>query len=434
MLACATVFSALSGCSSSGDAAGSGSGDDSGADGKTTVELWTVWKTDAETGSGKVLREAAEEFMAQNPDIIIEISNQGSYDDIAEKVEASIVAKNPPTLATVEETFVERFSPVVEDLSAYLAPETIDNYVDGLMHTCTIDGVVKAVPFGRSSTILYLNKNLVEAAGLSAEGPETWEEFYEYAQAMTDTENGIYGWGQDFDTDAWIWESMLYSFGGEIITDDLKTVLFQKTPASYEIVEKMQELADAGVLFNPYTMQGEAWDILKSKFIEGDVGMLITSIASSSEIQRLSKENGFDVVLAFQPKGTQYSVPTGGNNIVMFQSASDAEKEAAAKFLEFLATDEIAARHNQETGYFPITETSIQHPIVQEHLAEFPSYQKALDQLQYAHSRPMTKNWKNMYTVILEELKSCMSDTSTDAKAAIEAAAQRCQQILDENP
>lgn len=45
----------------------------------------------------------------------------------------------------------------------------------------------------------------------------------------------------------------------------------------------------------------------------------------------------------------------------------------------------------------------MEHSIVQEHLADFPSYQKALDQLQYAHSRPMTKNWKNMYTVILDD-------------------------------
>ena len=64
-----------------------------------------------------------------------------------------------------------------------------------------------------------MNKNLVEAAGLSTDGPKTWEEFYQYAEAMTDPENGVYGWGQDFDTDAWIWESMLYSYGGEIIFD-----------------------------------------------------------------------------------------------------------------------------------------------------------------------------------------------------------------------
>lgn len=320
ILAGLMMLSMFTGCSSSQNSSAAADGE------KTVVELWTVWKTDAETGSGKVLREAVEEFMAQNPDIVINISNQGGYDDIAEKLEASIVAKNPPTLATVEETHVQRFSPVAADLSQYLPAEVIDNYVDGLMHTCTIDGVVKAVPFGRSSTILYMNKNLVEAAGLSTDGPKTWEEFYQYAEAMTDPENGVYGWGQDFDTDAWIWESMLYSYGGEIISDDLKTVLFDETPASYEIVETMQDMADAGTLFNPYSMQGEAWDILKSKFIEGKIGMLITSIASSSEIQRLGRENGFETVLAFQPMGTEYSVPTGGNNIIMFESASDAGK------------------------------------------------------------------------------------------------------------
>lgn len=177
ILAGLMMLSMFTGCSSSQNSSAAADGE------KTVVELWTVWKTDAETGSGKVLREAVEEFMAQNPDIVINISNQGGYDDIAEKLEASIVAKNPPTLATVEETHVQRFSPVAADLSQYLPAEVIDNYVDGLMHTCTIDGVVKAVPFGRSSTILYMNKNLVEAAGLSTDGPKTWEEFYQYAES-----------------------------------------------------------------------------------------------------------------------------------------------------------------------------------------------------------------------------------------------------------
>ncbi|MEI3580783.1 MAG: extracellular solute-binding protein [Acutalibacteraceae bacterium] len=371
ILAGLMMLSMFTGCSSSQNSSAAADGE------KTVVELWTVWKTDAETGSGKVLREAAEEFMAQNPDIVINISNQGGYDDIAEKLEASIVAKNPPTLATVEETHVQRFSPVAADLSQYLPAEVIDNYVDGLMHTCTIDGVVKAVPFGRSSTILYMNKNLVEAAGLSTDGPKTWEEFYQYAEAMTDPENGVYGWGQDFDTDAWIWESMLYSYGGEIISDDLKTVLFDETPASYEIVETMQDMADAGTLFNPYSMQGEAWD--KSKFIEGKIGMLITSIASSSEIQRLGRENGFETVLAFQPMGTEYSVPTGGNNIIMFESASDAEKEAAAKFLEFLASDEIRCQAQPGDRLLPCDRDLHGALHCTGALADFPSYQKALD-------------------------------------------------------
>ena len=124
ILAGLMMLSMFTGCSSSQNSSAAADGE------KTVVELWTVWKTDAETGSGKVLREAAEEFMAQNSDIVINISNQGGYDDIAEKLEASIVAKNPPTLATVEETHVQRFSPVAADLSQYLPAEVIDNYTE----------------------------------------------------------------------------------------------------------------------------------------------------------------------------------------------------------------------------------------------------------------------------------------------------------------
>ena len=76
ILAGLMMLSMFTGCSSSQNSSAAADGE------KTVVELWTVWKTDAETGSGKVLREAAEEFMAQNPDIVINISNQGGYVDI----------------------------------------------------------------------------------------------------------------------------------------------------------------------------------------------------------------------------------------------------------------------------------------------------------------------------------------------------------------
>ena len=72
ILAGLMMLSMFTGCSSSQNSSAAADGE------KTVVELWTVWKTDAETGSGKVLREAAEEFMAQNPDIVINISNQGA--------------------------------------------------------------------------------------------------------------------------------------------------------------------------------------------------------------------------------------------------------------------------------------------------------------------------------------------------------------------
>lgn len=410
-------------------------GDETTSDsGKTNIEIWSVWNEDAESGSGKVLREAAEKFMEENPDIEITITGQGGYDEIAEKIESSIVAKTTPTLATVEETHVKRFAPIATNLKDYLSENVINNYNEGLLLSCDIDGELKAVPFGRSSTILYMNKNLLEKAGLSLEGPKTWEEFNEYAKKMTDPATDTYGWGQDFDTDAWIWESMMYSNGGEIISDDLKKVLFNENTAGIDSVSNMQKMAKEGYMFNPYEYQGESWDILRAKFLEGKIGLMINSIASSSELKKLADKNGFEVILAYQPEGTRYSIPTGGNNIIMFDEATEEQKKAAAKFLEFIASDDIASTHTMESGYFPITKTAVNSEIMQEHIKNFPTYQKALDQLQYAHKRPMTKNWKNMYTVLMDELKECMVNTDADPAKAIQSAAEQCQKILDENP
>lgn len=431
LLAGAMAAAMLSGCSSNPSTSGP-SGTNPGAGEKVEIEFWNVWSDESETG--KHLAQAAKDFTAENPDITVKVSGQDGYDAVAEKIEAAIVAKNLPTIAIIEETFLGRFSPVAADMEKYVPAETVSNYQEGLLASSRIDGKLKSVPFNRSTTILYLNKNLLKKAGLPEEGPKDWTEYEQFAKAMTDPANDVWGAGQDWDTDAWIWESMLYSFGGEIISDDNKTVLFNNYPEAAGIIERMQRMAKEGTLFNPYQYQGAAWDILKAKFAEGKVGMMVTSIGSFASIQELAKASGFEVGLAFQPKGTQYSVTTGGGNIIMFDSATEAQKQAAGKFLAFLANDENAATYSKISGYFPVTKTSVGHQIMKEVLKEAPAYQVAIDQLQYAHRRPLTKNWRNMYTAIMEELKECMVNTDTDAKAAVASAAQQCQKIVDENP
>lgn len=441
VLAVLMLVFALGGCANNDTPApggnNNGGGGSSGGNGGGASEdpikvvWWVTWAADQPRGA--ILREAAADFNAQNPGIVVEVEHSGNYEETANKIEAAVVAKNTPALAVIEETFIGRFEPVVTDLSKYVSQATIDNYVDGLLKSCYISDTLKAVPFNRSSTILYMNKNLFEQAGLPVEGPKTWDELEAYANTISALGDDIYGYALYWDTDGWFWESAIYSWGEQIFNEAYTELLFN-TENSLKMIDMAQRLADSGVMVNPYETQGNYEDIALEPFMSGKVGMLMDSIANFTNHANALEALGMEVALAYQPMGTQHSMATGGGSIVMFDAISEEQKVAAGKFLEFLAGDDFSSRFCELTGYLPVTESSMKTDIVAGILEKHPTYQVMFDQLEYAHERPLTKNWRGVYDIITDELEACLQDTSTSPQEAIQNAYDKGTEFIQKNP
>ncbi|HPR39971.1 MAG TPA: extracellular solute-binding protein [Oscillospiraceae bacterium] len=425
----------LAGCSGTEEEAQeSGNGDSSSAaetssdDEQVEIVFWNVFADDSDTGV--FLADAAEKFMADNPDIKVTIVGQGGYDDIVERLEAAAASQSLPTMAIIEETFLGRFYPLTVDLSQYLDPAVVENYQDGLMVSCYYDGVLRAVPFNRSMPNLYVNKTLFDNAGIT-EIPDTWDEVYTTAAALTDPEQGIYGFGVCWDTDAWIYESILYSFGGEIISEDNKTILLNQDSTAADILTKFQDEADAGVFFNPYIYQDNVWSTIGSAFLDGKVAMFLGSNGVYSMYKGWMADAGYEMEIYPHP-GYENGIATGAGNIVMFADATEEERAAAAKFIEYLATDDVAGAYTVLTGYLPTTETCVNQADLAAFIEANPDYVNAINQMQYAHRRPLTSAWKSIYTALTDEIAYCMTYTDTDAAASIATVSEQAQVLLND--
>ena len=189
------------------------------------------------------------------------------------------------------------------------------------------------------------------------------------------------------------------------------------------------------ILFSPYNHQEDPWITVATEMLQGRVSMMMGSNGMFSLYSKWMADAGYELGIAMQPSfdGTP-SVSTGAGNIVLFDSAGEENKAAAGKFLEFLAQDEYVSEYSVLSGYLPVTVTSLYSEKLRALLSEKPEYQAVIDQMKFAHRRPLTKNWKNMYTVIVEELEACLSDPPADAEEAMRNAAAACQKIMDENP
>jgi sn-glycerol 3-phosphate transport system substrate-binding protein len=397
---------------------------------KVVVDMWSIF--DVSNGNGKALVEAAGKFNELHPGVEVTIFGQGGYDGVAEKLEASLVAKNTPVIAQIEESFLTRYHPVAADLSKYMSQATIDNYIDGLTRSSYADGVFKAAPMNRSTPSMYINADLFKAAGIPVEAPKTWDQLHEYAKKLSDPAKGIYGFSSHWDSDAWFWESAVYSYGGEVVSEDGSKVLFDNDKG-WGIVELWQSMVKENVMFNPYGAQGSQSDLIKKKFFEGKIAMIMDSVGSLGPVFKEAEASGFEVQAAYQPFKEKNSVVTGGANMIILDSATEEQKKAAGQFLEYLANDEFVISFFQNSGYLPITKSSLETDEMKKLLAEKPQYKVAIDQLEYAHKRPWQKNWRAMYTSIVENLQLAMMDTTQDPQQIIHKAAEQSQAIINEN-
>jgi sn-glycerol 3-phosphate transport system substrate-binding protein len=226
------------------------------------------------------------------------------------------------------------------------------------------------------------------------------------------------------DTDAWFWESALYSWGGSVYGSDYKTLQFN-TPDARKIIDVTQRLSKSGHMFNPYQFQGNWGDLAFEKFASGKAAMFFGSISGLPAMNNILKGLGMDFGVCFMPMGSKYSVVTGGGNIMMFKNATDAQKKAAAKFLEFLATDENAIGWTNITGYLPTTKTAANSSYFKNFLAQTPFYQIAVDQTETASTRPLTETWIAVQAIITEELNATLQDTNYSSQRAMQSAYDR---------
>ncbi|MBR5968833.1 MAG: extracellular solute-binding protein [Lachnospiraceae bacterium] len=139
-----------------------------------------------------------EEFMKNNPDIIVEYT-QLTIDQFNSTVVTAIASGEGPDLFPVP-TNMNLTIAVNENwflpMEDYVSQEFIDSFVDGILvdGLFTLNGHLYTVPEAQTppNTMFYYNKDILEACNL--EVPTTFEEFREACRIVTEQGNGEY-WG-----------------------------------------------------------------------------------------------------------------------------------------------------------------------------------------------------------------------------------------------
>lgn len=389
------------------------------------LEFWYSWQ-DKVAENNQELTEKFNETVGKENNIRITAEYQGSYDELHTKLKSAFIANEQPAISVMEIASIKSFADagMIEPLESYISDEKESQFLPGLMDNSYVDGKLYGVPYLRSTPIFYYNKTLFDQAGITS-APTNWEELASTSKQLESI--GVKGFG--FLNDIWHFEAYTQGNGGNIVNADETEAIFNQALA----VEAVEFLKEGIEKYNfKYYSGNNASDTRTTEIMNQKIGMWVDSTGSLNNTLDIAGQNGYEIGTAFIPCGKEYSVPTGGCNIVMTSKLTDEEKEAAALFINFMTEEEQVVYSHKKTGYLPTTISSTTHPEIEALYESTPQFKVAVDQLQYGHGRPMNKAYGEAYNVYINALDQIFT-TDVKVQDTLDKAAMEATKLLQES-
>lgn len=423
----------LTACSNGkGSASNSESANSENASNKTNepvkIEFWYSW-TDKIQENNINLTKKFNETIGKEKGIEVTAVYQGTYDDVHQKLQAAHVADNPPAVSVMEIASTKLFAEnkIIVPLKDYIERDGVDinDFYEGLLQNCKVDEIYYGLPYLRSTPILYLNKTLLEKAGLDPTGPKTWDELENYCKTVNE-KLGIYGLSMH--SYIWTMESFFLQQGSSALASDELTTNIN-TEAGKAVFSYFKNLIDKGYI---RMLAGEDSSKVSADVMNQNTAMWFSSTGDLTKNLAIAEENGFEVGTAYIPKAKEYGVPTGGCNLVISHNISDEEKEAAWEFVKWMTETEQTVYASGYTGYVPTRKSAVKTDEIKKRFETTPQTKVALDQLQECgHGRPMNPHYSEASKEFVNVMDAIWVN-GADVDSALADAETKINKILQQ--
>ncbi|WP_053205911.1 ABC transporter substrate-binding protein [Jiangella muralis] len=318
-------------------AADGGSPGGDGGDEQVTISVSNLPPA-TESATREAFLARVEEFEAANPNITVEPSE---YEWDVTTFAAQLAGGTLPTTFefpfTDGQAMIER-GQLVDITAEVQALPYADSFNPSVLEVAQDDsGSIFAVPTTAYGMGLHYNRAMFEQAGLDPDTPPaSWAEVREYADAIAEA-TGQAGFAQmsQNNTGGWILTTLTYALGGRMEDgsgDDVTATLDNDgTKAALELLRQLRWEDDAmgdNFLFD--------WGTINQAFAAGQVGMYI---GGSDVYNSLVTENGIDPdsygLTVLPLEGGDAGVLGGGTIVGVRPDASEAERDAAVKWIDF---------------------------------------------------------------------------------------------------
>jgi multiple sugar transport system substrate-binding protein len=333
-------------------------------------------------GSNRDIHQGlAGRFMQANPDIHITFRSPAqNYEDATQQILRAALVNQMPDLSFQGLNLLRGLvaKDLVRPLAHFIAQDggaEALGYAPAVMDTVRHRDNIYGVPFFISTPVIYANETLVREAGGSVDAfPRGWPEITALGSRINSTAQNRTGFYFQWDiTGNWMWQALLFSRGGGVLSEDEQRVAFD-SPEGLWALEQLEQFARAGM---PNLRSAQA----RPAFAAGTMGIFVDSSSNIAFAEKQVADKFPMRVLPFPVTMPNGRVPAGGA-LGTIHAVDPRRQEAAWRYLRFCTNPESQAFMVRLTGYMPSNARAITDPdLLGRFYEQNPNQKASADQL-----------------------------------------------------
>ncbi|MGH2561715.1 MAG: ABC transporter substrate-binding protein [Thermomicrobiales bacterium] len=322
---------------------------------------------------GEAETQIVQMFNESQTDVVVNYESQNNYEELAQKVTAALAGGQAPDIALFSDVWWFKFylANALAPLNDFIAANEIDiaDFQDSLIVEGFRDDTYWWMPMARSTPLLYYNKTMFDAAGIS-ELPATWSEFAEMAPALVDGDRKAFVHPAAASYIAWLFQGVTWAFGGLYSTPEFEmTMTNEGTVAAGEFYRMSVQDGWAGTPVEP-EVDFENELAASGMFSTGGLAARAANIGDK-----------FEWRTHFLLEELQFGCSTGGAGLAILAGSPPEKQEAAFQFIDYVTSVEGTIWWSQTTGYMPVRKSAVESEEMQAFFADNPNAKVAVDQL-----------------------------------------------------
>lgn len=329
----------------------------------------------------------------------------------------------------------------ITDLSDWIdsdAELNTDDFIPSIYDPYSlVDGKRYGVPFDGDTHVLFYNKEILAASGIT-DPPATWDEYAADVKKITaeQSSNGIYGAAVLGQKSPLIlgasFANRLAGFGGTFVDADGKPTI--NSDAAVQAAEALLDVNDAALptpAETDFGVENTAWFAGKVGFVESwtDLGLKSDDVSTGSTV---SGKWGVSLLPVGGDNADPRASLVAGFTLV---EAKNTKKDALAKkFIEYAASSEVNAKlitAKPFTGIDPQRKSSLDDAT---YGAELPAIQKANQAtLSGSLAWPTGEHATELAQVLTDELAKLIAGTGGTAKETLDRVQDKWEKVLGDS-
>lgn len=363
LLSAILAASSLAGCQKTPSEPPSGNTGEQGAQEDSPVSLTVLCGYAGEDPHGQYVYQYAEDYMAEHPNVSIEIQAI-STNDIYTKLSA--MATTPEDLPQIFFTSADAVATLHDlgltcDLTGLIPDDLAAEFATGVMDSCRLGDEIAYFPVALQPQAIIYRMDRFEEAGL--EIPKTWDEFIQCAKALTRDSDGdgeIDQWGfgmvgSNNSSGQSRFMSYLWANGIDCVSEQdgkWTTDLTAGNEALAAAFSKWTGMNEEGIV--PIGITEVDYPTAANYFAMGYTSMFMTG-SNALGVAYSNNPELEGCLGSFKLPGGYPGTMLGTEGYAVSAYASDEQKAAAVDFLRFFVEHDTDMDFWQSSGKIPVT-------------------------------------------------------------------------------